>query len=275
LDFRLRGGVHSMFRWFSRKPKTPNGRIHKGSPAAEDGRSAWNTAKNVARSRTPLDRDLYGQALKAKGHISLKEVHDEYEHLVRQKLRRDHVNKGENDNRRDETSSKNGQRRNETEVSVKFSSWNIVRGELIRVYVLTNLNGPSGELKVELRCRLITEGTQVMPLVHLLVKPFFSKHSKSVASVFAPSDDLDDYKILIARVQAADAGVNFVTYDIGDGDYLVRVLKLGRQITVQLAESESNQLRYVIPHLALPNDVTFLDRYDFLKATALLGVQYD
>ena len=96
-----------------------------------------------------------------------------------------------------------------------------------------------------------------MPLVHLLVKPFFSKYSKSVASVFAPSDDLDDYKILIVRVQAADAGVNFVTYDIGDGDHLMRVLKLGRQITVQLAESESNQLRYVIPHLALPNDVTF------------------
>jgi hypothetical protein len=265
-----------MFGWFSRKPITPDGKIHlKNSPVAEDGRSAWNTEKNVARSRTPLDRDLYGKALKAKGYISLKAVHDEYEQLVRQKLRRDHVNKGDVDDWRFQNSSKNDQRQNETEVSVRFSSWNIVRGELIRVYGLKNLSGPSVETKVELRCRLIAEGTQVKPFVHLLVKPSFSKHSKSVASVFAPSDDLDDYKILIARVEAADAGVNFVTYDIGDGDHLVKVLKLGRQITVQLAESESNQLRYVIPHLALPNDATFLDRYDFFKATTLLGVQYD
>ena len=112
-----------MFGWFGQKPKISDGKIRlKNGPVAEDGRFAWNVEKNVALSRAPLDRDLYGQALKAKGYISLKAVHDEYEQLVWQKLRRDHVNKGEVDDWRFENSSKNDQRQNETEVSVKFSS---------------------------------------------------------------------------------------------------------------------------------------------------------
>lgn len=106
------------------------------------------------------------------------------------------------------------------------------------------------------------------------MKPQFAERSKSVASVFAPSDDLDGHKILIARVEPAETGINFVTYDIGDGEHLVNVLKLGREITIKLAEFESNRLRYVIEHLALPNDATFSDRYDFFKASTLLGVQF-
>jgi hypothetical protein len=255
-----------MFGWFTRKP-TRDGMIQL--------KNTSESARDAALSRAPLDRDLYSQALKSKGYVSLKAVHDEYEQLVSQKLQRDKSDEGEIDDQRLENNSKNDQREDENEVSVKFSSWNIVRGELVRVYSLKSLSGSRIETKVELRCRLIAEGDQVKPFVHLLVKPPFSEHSKNVASAFAPSDDLDDYKILIARVEAADAGVNFVTYDIGDGDHLVKVLKLGREITVQLAESEANQLRYVIPRLVLPNDATFSDRYDFFKATTLLGIQYD
>ena len=106
--------------------------------------------------------------------------------------------------------------------------------------------------------------------MHLLVKPCFSERSKSVACVFALSDYLDDFKVLIANVEAPDTGVNFVTFPIEDGEHLVNVLKLGREITIILAECESNRLKYVIPHLALPNDATFSDRYDFFKASTIL-----
>jgi hypothetical protein len=106
------------------------------------------------------------------------------------------------------------------------------------------------------------------------VKPHFEERGKSVASVFAPSDDLDGYNVLIARVEAAETGVNFVAFDIGDGEHLVNVLKLGREITIKLAEFESNRLRYVFANLALPNDATFSDRYDFFKASTILGVQF-
>ena len=231
MDFGLRGGVHSMFGWFTRKP-TRDGMIQlRNTPE-----SARNGQTNVAFSRASLDRDLYSQALKSNRYMSLKAVNDEYERLVSQKLQRDKSNEGEIDDPRSENNSKNDQRYDEKEVSTKFSPWNIVGGELIRVYSLKNLSSSRVETKVELRCRLIAEGNQVKPFVHLLVKPPFSEHSKNVASIFAPSDDIDDYKILIARVEAGYFGVTFVTYDIGDGDHLVKVLKLGREIAVQLAE---------------------------------------
>jgi hypothetical protein len=246
----------------------------ENGPDAQERRSALNAGKTVALLRTHLDRDLYSQALKAKGHISLKAVHDEYERLVRQKVRPEDSLYDKNDSSIIENSSKHEQRQHEIEISVKFSSWNIVRGELIRVFALKNFDGSETETKVELRCRLIVKENNVTPFVHLLVKPRFSELSKNVASVFAPSDGLDDYKILIARVEAADTGLNFVTFDIADGEHLVNVLKLGREVTIKLAEFESNRLRYVIPHLALPNDATFSGRYDFFKASTQLGVQF-
>jgi hypothetical protein len=198
-------------------------------------------------------------------------VHDEYERLVWQRLRPDDLHYDESAG---SIIERNEQRQDDAKVSVKFSPWNIVRGELIRVYGFENLNGPGTETKIELRCRLIVEENKVIPFIHLLVKPRFSEQSKSVASVFAPSDDLDNHDVLIARVEAADPGVNFVTFNMADGEHLVNVLKLGREVTIKLAEFESNQLRYAIPHLALPNDATFFNRYDFFKASTLLGVHF-
>ena len=260
-----------MFGWFERKPKLPDGMTPlENGPVARKGRSARNAGKTVALFANPLDRDLYSQALKAKGHISLKAVHDEYERLIRQKVRLEDSHYDKNESSIIENISKHEQRQDEIEVSVKFSSWNIVRGELIRVFAFKNLGGPETETKVELRCRLIVKENNVAPFVHLLVKPRFSERSKNVASVFAPSDGLDDFKILIARVEAADTGLNFVTFDTADGEHLVNVLRLGREITIKLAQFEANRLIYVIPHLALPNDATFSDRYDFFKASTLL-----
>jgi hypothetical protein len=264
-----------MLGWFGRKPKIANGKIRlEGAPAAVDGRPASNAAKNSALSQAPLDHDLYSQALKAKGHISLKAVHDEYERLVWQKVQPDVPHDDENDGSIVENVSQHEQGQDEPRASVNFSSWNIVRGELIRVYEFKNLDGPDTETKIELRCRMIFEENKAKAFVHLLVKPHFAERGKSVASVFAPSDDLDGYKVLIARVEAAEAGINFVTFDLGDGEHLVNVLKLGREITIKLAESESNRLRYVFAHLALPNDATFSDRYDFFKASTILGAQF-
>ena len=264
-----------MLGWFGRKPKIASGKIQlEDTPAAEDGWPASNAAKNAALSQAPLDRDLYSQALKAKGHISLKAVHDEYERLVWQKVRPDGSHDEKNDRSIVENISENEQGQDRPKISVNFSSWTIVRGELIRVYGFKNLSGPDTETKIELRCRLIFEGNKVRTFVHLLVKPHFVERSKSVASVFAPSDDLDGYKVLIARVEAAETDINFVTFDIGDGEHLVNVLKLGREITIKFAEFESNRLKYVLGHLALPNDATFSDRYDFFKASTILGVQF-
>jgi hypothetical protein len=264
-----------MLGWFGRKPAIANGKIQlQDTPVAEDGRPASNAAKNAALSQAPLDRDLYGQALKSKGHISLKAVDDEYERLVWQRVRPDDRHADGNDGSIVKNISENEQGQDGLEISVNFSSWNIVRGELIRVYEFKNLSGPDTETKIELRCRMIFEGNKARTFVHLLVKPHFEERGKSVASVFAPSDDLDGYKVLIARVEAAETGVNFVTFDIGDGEHLVNVLKLGREITIKLAESESNRLKYVFAHLALPNDATFSDRYDFFKASTILGVQF-
>src|ERR1700722_8768898 len=264
-----------MLGWFGRKPKIANGKVQLlDAPAAEDGRPASNATKNAALSQAPLDRDLYSQALKAKGHISLKAAHDEYERLVWQKARPDDSQDDENEGSIVKNISQNEPRQDPPKISVNFSSWNIVRGELIRVYGFKNLPGPDTETKIELRCRLIFEGNDVRTFVHLLVKPHFEERGKSVASVFAPSDDLDRYNVLIARVEAAETGINFVTFDIGDGEHLVNVLKLGREITIKLAEFDSNKLRYVLAHLALPNDATFSDRYDFFKASTILGVQF-
>ena len=264
-----------MLGWFGRKPAIANGKIQlQDTPVAEDGRPASNAAKNAALSQAPLDRDLYGQALKSKGHISLKAVDDEYERLVWQRVRPDDRHEDGNDGSIVKNISENEQGQDGLEISVNFSSWNIVRGELIRVYEFKNLRGPDTETKIELRCRMIFEGNKARTFVHLLVKPHFEERGKSVASVFAPSDDLDGYKVLIARVEAVETGVNFVTFDIGDGEHLVNVLKLGREITIKLAESEANRLRYVFAHLALPNDATFSDRYDFFKASTILGVQF-
>ena len=260
-----------MFGWFGQKPKISDGVIRmKNAPVADDERLAQNVEKNVSLLQVPLDRDLYGQALKAKGAISLKAVHDEYERLVWRKLRSDESNDDANDDPLIENISKNEQRQYEPEVSVKFTPWNIVRDELTRVYGVNNLWGPGTETKIEMRCRLIVAEKKVRPFVHLLVKPCFSERSNSVACVFAPSDYLDDYKVLIANVEAPDTGVNFVTFPIEDGEHLVNVLKLGREITIKFAEFQSNRLKYVTPHLALPNDATFSDRYDFFKASTIL-----
>jgi hypothetical protein len=265
-----------MFGWIGRKPKSSDGIIpSKKAPVAEYERAARNAEKNAVLLQAPLDHNLYGQALKAKGSISLKAVDDEYERLVWQKLRPDNSHHAVNDGSTSKDNSRNEQRQDEPKVSVDFSAWNIVRGELIRVYAFKNLSGPGTETKIEVRCRLLIEENKVRPFVHLLVKPRFSERSKSVASVFAPSDDLDAYKVLVARVETADTGVNFVTFGTEDGESLVDVLKLGREVTIKLAEFDSNRLRYLIPHLALPNDASFSDRYDFFKASTQLGVRFE
>jgi hypothetical protein len=260
------GGANAMFGWFGRRAKISDGIIQsKKASVAENERPARDATQNAAILQAPLDNDLYGLALKAKGTISLKAVDDEYERLVWQKLRSDNSHRAVSDGAIIKDISRNEQWQNESEVSVKFSSWNVVRGELIRVFAFKNLSGPGTGSKIELRCRLLVDENKVRPFVHLLVKPRFSEQSKSVASVFAPSDDLDAYKVLVARVETADVGVNFVTFDTEDGELLVDVLKLGREVTIKLAESYSNRLRYVIPPLVLPNDATFSDRYDFFQ----------
>jgi hypothetical protein len=265
-----------MFAWFGRKPKRSGGAIQlKKAPAAENARPARNAEKNAALLQAPLDHDLYGQALKSKGPSSLKAVDDEYERLLWHKPRPDNSHHAVNEGSTNKDISSNEQSQDEPKVSVNFGAWNIVRGELIRVYAFRNLSGPGTETKIELRCRLLVEDNKVRPFVHLLVKPRFSEQSKGVASVFAPSDDLDAYKVLVARVETADTGINFVTFDTEDAELLVDVLKLGREVTIKLAEFDSNRLRYVIPHLALPNDVTFSDRYDFFKASTQLGVRFE
>ena len=135
-----------------------------------------------------------------------------------QKVCPDNSHDGETDGSPATNVFENEQRQDEPDISVNFSSWNIVRGELIRVYEFKNLSGPGTETKIELRCRLIFEGSTVRNFVHLLVKPHFEEQGKSVASVFAPSDDVDSYKVLVARVEAAESGINFVTFELGDGD---------------------------------------------------------
>jgi hypothetical protein len=263
-----------MLGWFGRKPKIKNGAIPLEDEAfAGNGRPALAAEMNVARLRAPLDRGLYSQALKAKGHISLRAVHDEYERTVRQKAPPDNA-RDEEDASIIDNVAKNEQSPVDPAVTVIFSPWIIVRGELIRVFAFKNLSGPGTETKIEIRLRLVIEGYEARTLVHLLVKPQFAERNKNLASVFAPSDDLDGYKVLVARVEPADTGVNFVVFDMGDGEHLVNVLKLGREITIKLAEYKFNQLRYALPHLALPNDSTFPDRYDFFKASTILGAQF-
>jgi hypothetical protein len=66
-----------MLGWFGRKPKIANGTIPlEDATFAGNGRSALNAEKNVALLQAPLDRYLYSQALKAKGHNSLMYADD-------------------------------------------------------------------------------------------------------------------------------------------------------------------------------------------------------
>jgi len=109
---------------------------------------------------------------------------------------------------------------------------------------------------------VVEEDRAVGPFIYLVVKPYFLEKTGYVCAIFAPSDDLLSYEILTARVEAATTGVNFIVFDIADGEKLLSVLMLGTQITLRLIGSRDS-----IAFFPLENDGTFRDEFEALKSS--------
>lgn len=134
--------------------------------------------------------------------------------------------------------------------------------ELKRGYCFTHLGGPGTKTKIELRCRLDVENDRsIKPFIYLVVDPSILTQTKLVAVFFCPSDDPLNYPILSAKIDAATPGVNFIVFDIRDGEQLFQVLMLGKQITLRLIDQGEGLIAYV----PLENDATFAMAYDELR----------
>ena len=155
---------------------------------------------------------------------------------------------------------------NSTGVAAQFGPWSAIRGkftELSRKYHFKSLAGLGTETKIELRCRLSVEDDgAIRPFIYLNVRPNFVEETKLVCAMFAPSDDLLGHEILLAKVEPAATGVTFIVFDIADGEKLLSVLMLGRQITLRLIDPDA---RDSIAIFLLENDITFRREYEALK----------
>ena len=164
-------------------------------------------------------------------------------------------------------------------ILVDFGPWEIMRGkfaELNREYNFTNLGGLGTKTKIDLRCRLTLEDKpttdsysgarsqrKLVPFVYLVVDPYLLEQTKIVVAFFAPSDDLVGYKALTAKVEAGATGINFIVFDIADGEHLLDILMLGRQITLRLIVPPADSIAAV----PLENDGSFRVVFEQLKSS--------
>lgn len=169
------------------------------------------------------------------------------------------------------------------QISVDFTPWTTQTGEyneLGRAYHFTNLGGPGTATQVDLRVRLTIEHETVRmslfgggetkvtatPFVYLVFDPYMLEQTKFVVAIFAPSDDLASYEVLTAKVEAAATGVNFVVFDEANGEHLVGILKLGRQVTLRLMVPPEMETIAAVP---LANDFAFGIAYEAFKRELL------
>ena len=132
--------------------------------------------KSIALLSARTDRALLDKAEKAKGHISMAAVHDEYGRLVWQKIRAEEGTKAQQEGRR-------------AKVSGEFSPWEIIPGEydeLTRAYYFANLGRPGARMTVELRCRLDTKQRTIRPFVYLIFQPYLLGGTQAVPVFIAP-----------------------------------------------------------------------------------------
>jgi hypothetical protein len=166
-----------------------------------------------------------------------------------------------------------------SQVSVEFGPWIAHRGkfkELGREYNFKNLGGPGTTTQIDLRCRLIIKEQEAggffrsqvrrtaTPFIYLVVDPYMLEQTKFVSAIFAPSDDLISYEVLVAKVEVAATGVNFVVFDESNGGHLVSILKLGRRVTVRLLDEAET-----IGLFPLENDFAFALEYEEFKSFLL------
>lgn len=160
---------------------------------------------------------------------------------------------------------------------VDFGPWerltdpSITSNELCREYNFKNLAGPSTTTHVELRCRLTVKdtpaGRTVTPFVFLVFAPYLLEQTEIVTAIFGPDDDLINYKVLAAKIEAAATGINFVVFDEADGEHLLDILMLGRRLSLQLIRQSGEHLG----RIPLENDHTFRTEYELFKSELLAG----
>jgi hypothetical protein len=152
-------------------------------------------------------------------------------------------------------------------IEADHTKWNALPGkfnELSRVYNFKNLAGPGTTTSVDLRCRLSAENGRVSPFIYLIINPYLLEQTQYAAAIFGPSDKLLDYKVLTAKIEAAATGISFVVFDESDGEHILDILMLGREMTLNLvAETEP------IACIPLRNDPTFRTEYEAFKASLL------
>jgi hypothetical protein len=154
-----------------------------------------------------------------------------------------------------------------------------VFNELSRTYCFHSLKGTRSVTYVELRCRLVIEDLpdggwltfrkrttrkKITPFVFLIVNPYIVEQTRFAAAIFAPTDDRINYKVLTVKIEAAANGVNFLVFDHSDGEQILGVLQLGRQITVSLFNNSGEFIRFT-----LENDHSFAVEYEAFKSELL------
>jgi hypothetical protein len=132
--------------------------------------------------------------------------------------------------------------------------------ELVRVYAFPA--GPGSTTKVQLHCRLTYEEQKIKPFVYLVFDPYLSEQTTYSAAIFGPSDDLLNYEVLTAKLEAAASGITFVVFDISNGPQLLDILMLGRQLTLRLILSSGE----TIASLPFENDASFRTEYELLAS---------
>lgn len=163
-------------------------------------------------------------------------------------------------------------------ITVDYTAWEGEVGkfnELGRRYDFKNLGGPGTQTCVDLRCRLnIEDGPTsrwswnkrgVKPFVYLVIDPYLLEQTKTCTAIFGPVDDLVNYKILTARVEAAATGVSFVVFDVSDAEHIVNMLLLGRPLSLNLITQEGES----IGRIPLFNDMSFKAEYESFRSKLL------
>lgn len=174
-------------------------------------------------------------------------------------------------------------------VSAHVGPWEIIGDELGREYAFTNLSGPGSTTKIELRCRLVVEEEKderapkkTRPFIYLIIHTHLFEQTESVMVSFAPIEGRDPWHA--AKLETA-AHVSFLVFDISEGEHLLNVLMLGRQIILHIVHgvppfqlllmasrqeiSAMSEIPASIAYLALENDATFRIKYESLKSALI------
>ena len=119
----------------------------------------------------------------------------------------------------------------------------------------------------------------------MIFHPYLSADDCFPAVIFAPAGEVSTHKILTAKLERHENGkMAFLVFDISDGQHLVNLLMLGKDMTLHVLREMPNfewlkaammeekplpDCDASIAYLGLPNDRTFAREYEALRDALL------